>query len=100
MHYFENSLVSRALYEPTSIGNVLAGPSSSSPITKMVVVSGNVLWCGCQNEVRIFSLKSHDLIHSFSVVNDKSRQVSTKLFLLFAMLAVLSFSLPQARRRR
>ena len=64
-----------------------AGASSSTPITKMIVVNENELWCGCQNEVRIINIKTHDLKSFFPVVNDKARQVNEAFVYLYCKKA-------------
>nr|CAB3222858.1 rho guanine nucleotide exchange factor 17-like [Phallusia mammillata] len=47
----------------------------SSQITKMIVVGEKDLWCGCQNQVMIIDMKTHNLKSFFAVSQDSKRQI-------------------------
>ncbi|XP_067128079.1 rho guanine nucleotide exchange factor 17-like [Centruroides vittatus] len=48
--------------------------NSSAPITKMLAVAGK-LWCGCQNNIKVFNTTSLTIEHTFQVSGDTSRAV-------------------------
>jgi len=47
--------------------------TSPYPITKMIVVGGKELWCGCQNVVRVIDIHSYILKSLFTVSQDNKR---------------------------
>ena len=49
------------------------------PISKMIVVGENELWCGWQNQVRIFDIKTLTVKDFFVVSTDSKRQVGGKV---------------------
>ena len=53
--------------------------SSNNPISKMLIVNERELWCGCQNQIRIVDIKTHEVKSSFTVSNDAKRQVNITL---------------------
>ncbi|KAL2727591.1 rho guanine nucleotide exchange factor 17-like isoform X9 [Vespula maculifrons] len=59
----------------TSDPTVVSVSTASSPITKMLPVSGK-LWCGCHNCVKVFNTHSLNIEHNFVVSNDASRAVT------------------------
>nr|XP_050850263.1 uncharacterized protein LOC127063944 isoform X4 [Vespula vulgaris] len=59
----------------TSDPTIVSVSTASSPITKMLPVSGK-LWCGCHNSVKVFNTHSLNIEHNFVVSNDASRAVT------------------------
>lgn len=59
----------------TSDPTIVSVSTASSPITKMLPVSGK-LWCGGHNSVKVFNTHSLNIEHNFVVSNDASRAVT------------------------
>uniref|UniRef100_H2Y6B0 DH domain-containing protein n=1 Tax=Ciona savignyi TaxID=51511 RepID=H2Y6B0_CIOSA len=49
--------------------------TSPNPITKMLVVNEKELWCGCQNQIIILDMKSHNVKSFFPASQDNKRQI-------------------------
>nr|XP_026696639.1 rho guanine nucleotide exchange factor 17-like isoform X3 [Ciona intestinalis] len=49
--------------------------TSPNPITRMLVVNEKELWCGCQNQIMILDMKTHNVKSFFAVSQDSKRQI-------------------------